>query len=82
MIAEALKFITDLKAASLAPQVINTQDPTHSVLMVGTQIHDTLVPPPPRKHTADDIDTIIALVQRFADDAYDPVIWVGSGANW
>jgi len=77
MIAEALKFIADLKAASIEPHLIETGDSRRLAWLVGDKVVNHELWISPRKHQAHDIDTIVRLANRFDECTFhDSIIWI------
>lgn len=78
MIAEALEFIANLKAQSLAETKIDIGDPSQVIWLIGDKIVRESVPIPTRQHDALDIAAIVAIIERLDDNTTTPVVWVNS----
>jgi hypothetical protein len=75
MLAEALKFFSELAQKSQAPTKLDQPDPRKAVYAVGGSLVDVDLPPPPREHQPGTLAEVIALANRFAGDGAHPVVW-------
>lgn len=81
MILDALKYLGELKAASIEPRrVLGSDDPRTARLVIGGALVDRDVPPSPRSHEAGTLAEVVALANRFAGEPAEategpPVVW-------
>lgn len=74
MIAEALKFLTDLAAKAQAPQKLDIPDPRFASYLIGGTPERIGIPAAPRDHQPKSLDEIVELANRFSGDR-GPVVW-------
>lgn len=75
MIAEALKYLTDLGTKSTAPVELKA-DPRRHRYAIGGEIQEFGIPASPRQHQVDSLEEITDLAERFAaTDSCKPVVW-------
>jgi hypothetical protein len=79
MIVEALSFLTNLKAESLAPEVVHeTRD--RKVIRVGDSTDAYVKDHPARDHKVETLEDLVALANRFAEEDRTPVVWYNRDA--
>lgn len=74
MIADAMKYLAGMATEASRPMPVEIHDPSKLAFLVGREIVEVPRPVPARVHTADDIDTLVSLANRWA--VSEPVIWV------
>lgn len=83
MIAEALKYLSDLTSKANAPVKLDVPDPRTVRFVFNGESHSFSLPEPPRAHHAGCLGEIIALANRFKDEPVtgaisepeEPVVW-------
>lgn len=78
MIAEALKYLSELAQSAARPVEINVPDPRRArYLTGGGASHEIARPVPPRDHGVKRLSDLIALAERFNSGPQDhaPVVW-------
>lgn len=83
MIAEALKFLTDLSTRATAPVKLEIPDPRTAYYAFNGEGIEIPIPDPPREHAPRQLEDIIRLAERFADEGdHSPAVWYDEGEVW
>lgn len=80
MIADALKYLTELANAAVKPFPVETNDPAHKTYLVGDREVNVETGKPKRAHKVASIASMVDLANRFTEQDVaktdSPVLWV------
>jgi hypothetical protein len=79
MIADALKYLAELKAQALAPSVVHETRTSRTVRVDGSvDVYDK--DHPARDHKVETLGDVVALANRFKAEGRTPVVWYNEDA--